>query len=54
MIEEADIRRADHSGLSMMHERAEEIGAELSVTSELGHGTTVTVRWSETPPQEAV
>ena len=49
-----ELASTGHSGLSMMHERAEEIGAELSVTSELGHGTTVTVRWSETPPQEAV
>jgi PAS domain S-box-containing protein len=45
---------AGHSGLGMMHERAEEIGAELSVTSELGQGTSVTVRWSETRPREAV
>ncbi len=46
-----DMQRASagHSGLSMMRERAEAIGAVLSVVSEPGCGTTVTVRWAEAP-----
>jgi two-component system nitrate/nitrite sensor histidine kinase NarX len=36
-----------HSGLSIMRERAQTIGAELSVSSELGKGTVITILWSE-------
>ncbi len=35
----------EHLGLSIMHERAEAIGARLEIESRLGHGTTVTVAW---------
>jgi two-component system nitrate/nitrite sensor histidine kinase NarX len=40
---------AGHSGLSMMRERAEAIGAALSIESEPEHGTTITVHWAEAP-----
>ena len=36
-----------HYGLTMMHERAEAVGALLSVTSQLGHGTVLTLRWKD-------
>jgi signal transduction histidine kinase len=36
-----------HSGLSMMHERAESIGVQLTVRSALGQGSTIEMRWSE-------
>jgi len=39
-----------HYGLGMMHERAEAAGALLTVTSQPGHGTELTVRWTITPP----
>jgi PAS domain S-box-containing protein len=35
----------DSLGLDIMHERAEAIGARLTVHSEIGHGTRVTVFW---------
>jgi signal transduction histidine kinase len=41
-----------HYGLSMMHERAETVGARLTVTSQPGHGTELVVRWREAPQQE--
>jgi two-component system nitrate/nitrite sensor histidine kinase NarX len=41
-----------HYGLSMMRERAETVGARLTVTSQPGHGTTLVVRWREAPKQE--
>lgn len=34
-----------HFGLSIMHQRAEAIGAALAINSEPGHGTKVVVRW---------
>jgi two-component system nitrate/nitrite sensor histidine kinase NarX len=42
-----------HYGLSMMRERAEAVGAVLSVTSQPGHGTDITIRWAEAPEQKA-
>ncbi len=42
-----------HYGLSMMRERAEAVGALLSITSRPGHGTELTFRWSKTPPKTA-
>jgi PAS domain S-box-containing protein len=39
-----------HYGLSMMHERAEGVGARLSITSHPGQGTELTLQWTETPP----
>ena len=35
----------DHLGLSIMRERAETIGAQLLIESQVGHGTRVRVRW---------
>jgi signal transduction histidine kinase len=35
-----------HLGLRMMRERAAEIGAELSITSSPGEGTSVVLSWS--------
>jgi signal transduction histidine kinase len=43
-----------HYGLSMMHERAEAVGAQLSITSQPGHGTELIIRWRPTPPKEAL
>jgi PAS domain S-box-containing protein len=43
-----------HYGLSMMRERAEAAGALLSVTSQPGHGTEITLRWTKNPPKEAL
>ena len=43
----AAARKGQHVGLSIMEERAKKIGAVLSVESELGHGTRVTVRIPE-------
>jgi two-component system nitrate/nitrite sensor histidine kinase NarX len=43
-----------HYGLSMMRERAEAAGARLTVTSQPGHGTELTIRWTKTPPKEAL
>ena len=42
-----------HYGLSMMRERAEAVGAQLTVTSQPGHGTELTLRWAKTPHQES-
>jgi PAS domain S-box-containing protein len=42
-----------HYGLSMMHERAQGVGAQLSVTSQPGHGTELTVRWTEAGKKES-
>jgi signal transduction histidine kinase len=39
-----------HFGLEMMHERAEEVGAQLSVTSQLDHGTELIIRWPKPSP----
>jgi len=41
-----------HYGLSMMRERATAIGAELSITSQPGHGTEIVVRWERTQEQK--
>ena len=38
-----------HYGLSMMRERAEAAGALLSVTSQPGQGTELTIQWSQMP-----
>jgi PAS domain S-box-containing protein len=40
-----------HYGLSMMRERAEAVGARLSVTSEPGHGSEIVVRWTQASKQ---
>ena len=43
-----------HYGLGMMRERAEAVGAQLSITSRPGHGTELTVRWTNSSSVEAV
>ncbi|MDO9299953.1 MAG: GAF domain-containing sensor histidine kinase, partial [Anaerolineales bacterium] len=43
-----------HYGLSMMREHAEAAGALLSITSQPGHGTELTIRWIQTPPTHRV
>jgi nitrate/nitrite-specific signal transduction histidine kinase len=42
-----------HYGLSMMRERAEAVGAVLSVVSQPGHGAEIAISWTETPKQKA-
>jgi PAS domain S-box-containing protein len=39
-------------GSDIMYERAEAIGALLSITSQVGHGTTVVVTWTDTTERE--
>ena len=39
-----------HYGLSIMRERAEGVGARLSITSQPGHGTEFIIHWHQTPP----
>ena len=41
-----------HYGLSMMRERAEAVGMMLSITSQPGHGTEITILWIEAPKQK--
>ena len=41
------------SGLSMMRERLQAVGAMLSVASQPGQGTEITIRWTKAPKQEA-
>ena len=43
-----------HYGLSMMRERAEAVGALLTITSQPGHGTELIFRWSKAPPKEVL
>jgi PAS domain S-box-containing protein len=42
-----------HYGLSMMHERAEAVGAFLTITSQPGQGTELTMRWTAAEKEEA-
>jgi PAS domain S-box-containing protein len=42
------------SGLSMMRERAEAVGAMLLIASQPDQGTEITIRWTKGPTQEAV
>ncbi|HSL43721.1 MAG TPA: PAS domain S-box protein [Anaerolineales bacterium] len=39
-----------HYGLSMMRERAEGVGARLSITSQPGQGTQLSIHWAQIPP----
>ena len=41
------------SGLSIMRERAEAVGAVLSIASQPDHGTEIALRWREAPEREA-
>ena len=43
-----------HYGLSMMRERAEEVGAQIFITSQIGHGTELTIRWKENKQKEVL
>ena len=43
---------AGHYGLSMMRERAEAVGADLTVISQPGHGTELVMRWTKDPQKE--
>lgn len=43
-----------HYGVNMMRERAKTIGADLTITSRLNHGTEIFIRWLTTPEQEAL
>ena len=42
-----------HYGLGMMRERAEAVGALLSVTSQPGHGTELVLHWTKDPQKES-
>ena len=42
-----------HYGLNMMRERAAAIGAKLSIASQPGHGTEITIRWAATQEEKA-
>ena len=42
-----------HYGLSMMRERAETVGALLTVTSQMSQGTEIAIHWSQAPKKEA-
>jgi len=50
----SELSAPGHYGLGMMHERAEEVGAQLMVTSQPDHGTEVTLRWPGNLKQEAL
>jgi len=39
----------DHLGVGIMHERAEAVGATLTVESDVGHGTEVVIVWTDMP-----
>ena len=43
-----------HYGLSMMHERAEAVGVQLSIISQPGKGTELTIHWKDIIKKESV
>lgn len=43
-----------HFGLSMMKERADSVGALLTITSRVGQGTEIAIRWSKAAEKEAL
>lgn len=51
-----DIRRtiSGHYGLGMMQERADAVGAHLSITSQPGSGTTLKLHWTATKTKDAL
>ena len=51
-FEPSQLAAPGHYGLGMMHERAETVGAQLTVTSQPGYGTEVKLRWPGFPKQE--
>ena len=48
----ADQTPPGHYGLSMMRERAETVGATLTVTSQVGQGTEIAIHWKPIPKKE--
>jgi two-component system nitrate/nitrite sensor histidine kinase NarX len=48
----ADQPPSGHYGLSMMRERADTVGATLTVTSQLGQGTEIAIHWNRIPKKE--
>jgi signal transduction histidine kinase len=44
---QAQDRSPDHLGLGIMRERAEAVGARLTISSPIGRGTVVRVVWQE-------
>jgi len=52
-FDSSELAPAGHYGLGMMRERAEAAGAALTITSRPGQGTELTLRWQESPKQEA-
>jgi signal transduction histidine kinase len=43
-----------HYGLSMMRERAEAVNAQLSIISQMGQGTELSLHWKKVEVKEAV
>lgn len=43
-----------HYGLSMMRERAKTIGADLSITSQPGHGSEIFICWPEVAEEDSL
>ena len=43
-----------HYGLSMMRERAEGVGAQLSIVSQPGRGTELVIHWTQTSPNHGM
>jgi len=43
---------AGHYGVGMMRERAEAVGAKLTITSQPGHGTELIMHWANNPQKE--
>ena len=41
--------KAGHYGLSIMHERADQVGAVIQIISQPGHGTAIEMRWQAGP-----
>jgi len=49
-----DATAPGHYGLGMMRERAEAVGAQLTFTSQLGHGTEIMLCWPRTEKKESL
>ena len=49
---DSNISLPGHYGLSMMHERAEAVGAKLEIISKPGKGTEISLHWQGIPKQE--
>jgi signal transduction histidine kinase len=48
-----DQTSSGHYGLGMMHERAESAGAQLTITSQPGHGTKLSMHWMKDLQKDA-